>query len=153
VTTLENFTFGDTPTPQAVASFLDEVLSLGEAFDVSPHELSGRARHPPLRGRDDADVPRAGRRAGGDGAVLQRVQIPAAAAVVRDPGKFDAGGRNSCARLLAQSQKRKTWFKIDLRPRRRAIGAPREKMVAALNYLEEQGDLCSRSRACGRGIG
>src|SRR5207237_10562536 len=32
VMTLENFTFGDTPTPQAIASFLDEVLGQGEAF-------------------------------------------------------------------------------------------------------------------------
>src|SRR5688572_29091450 len=41
VTTLENFTFGDTPTPQAAVSFLDEVLGLGAAFDVSSYELSG----------------------------------------------------------------------------------------------------------------
>jgi len=40
--TLENFTFGDTPTSESVANLLDEVLGLGPVFDVSVYELSSR---------------------------------------------------------------------------------------------------------------
>ena len=48
-TVLENFTFGDTPTPQAVAGLLDHVLGNGqERFDISTYELSGQFDVRPL---------------------------------------------------------------------------------------------------------
>src|SRR5207253_1878754 len=37
---LENFTFGDTPTPEAISGLVDHVLTLGDSFDVSFYELS-----------------------------------------------------------------------------------------------------------------
>ena len=40
VTTLENFAYGDTPTPEAIGSLLDDVLGRGDVFDVSTYELS-----------------------------------------------------------------------------------------------------------------
>lgn len=39
---LENFTFGDTPTPDALRSLIEEVLRQGEEFDVSVYDLSQR---------------------------------------------------------------------------------------------------------------
>ena len=38
--TLENFTYGDTPTPEAVRQLVDHVLRRGREFDVSVYELS-----------------------------------------------------------------------------------------------------------------
>jgi ATP-dependent DNA helicase RecQ len=55
--------------------------------------------------------------------------------------KFDARRANFLRGMLAQAQKAKTWFKLDVSRVTAATGAPREKVVAALNYLEEQGDL------------
>jgi ATP-dependent DNA helicase RecQ len=43
--------------------------------------------------------------------------------------------------MLARAQKARTWFKLDVLDAAAATGSPREKIVAALNYLEEQGDL------------
>ena len=43
--TLENFTYGDTPTAESVESLLAEVLSLGDVFDVSTYDLLRPARH------------------------------------------------------------------------------------------------------------
>ena len=40
LTVLENFIYGDTPTPQAVRNLLDHVLRLGPRFDLSVHDLS-----------------------------------------------------------------------------------------------------------------
>ena len=40
LTTLENFAFGDTPTPEAVASLVEEVTGQGAEFDVSTYDLS-----------------------------------------------------------------------------------------------------------------
>ncbi|TAE77960.1 MAG: RecQ family ATP-dependent DNA helicase [Verrucomicrobia bacterium] len=38
--TLENFIHGDTPSPTATRHFVDHVLRLGRDFDISPYELS-----------------------------------------------------------------------------------------------------------------
>lgn len=39
--TLENFIYGDTPSPGAVSRVLDQVLNRGEHFDISRYELAG----------------------------------------------------------------------------------------------------------------
>jgi ATP-dependent DNA helicase RecQ len=39
-TTLENFVYGDTPDPSAIASLVDEVLDAGDEIDVTARELS-----------------------------------------------------------------------------------------------------------------
>ena len=141
VTTLENFTFGDTPTPQAVASFLDEVLGMGPAFDVSSYELSAAhdirqlvvetvLTYLELGGVLEATGPFYGE-------YKFQPQKPSAEMLA----KFDARRAEFLRSLFAQAQKGKTWFKLDLAKAGAAVGAPREKIVAALNYLEEQGDL------------
>ncbi len=50
VPTLENFAFGDTPTPEAIAALLDEIFANGDGaqFAVSEYELSGRLDVRPL---------------------------------------------------------------------------------------------------------
>ena len=48
ITTLENFTFGDTPTSKAIAYLLEQVFAQGQEFDVSVYELSGQADVRPL---------------------------------------------------------------------------------------------------------
>ena len=41
LTTLENFAYGDTPTTEAVASLVDDLLDRGDEFDVATYDLSG----------------------------------------------------------------------------------------------------------------
>ena len=48
VVTLENFSYGDTPTPEAVAAMVRDVLGRGAVFDVSEYELSTRHDVRPL---------------------------------------------------------------------------------------------------------
>lgn len=45
---LENFTFGDTPTPQALRLLADHLLRQGEEFDLSLYDLSGSMDIRPL---------------------------------------------------------------------------------------------------------
>ena len=42
VVTLENFSYGDTPDPESVASITDELLRQGAEFDVSVYDLAQR---------------------------------------------------------------------------------------------------------------
>ena len=73
VVTLENFSYGDTPDPESIASFVADVLERGEAFDVAVHELSRRARHSPSRGQDSSYLSRIERRRRVDRSVLLRL--------------------------------------------------------------------------------
>jgi ATP-dependent DNA helicase RecQ len=141
VATLENFTFGDTPTPQAVASFLDEVLSQGPAFDISAHELSAAHDIRPLVVETMLTYLELGGVLEATGPFYNEYKFQPTKPSAEILAKFDARRADFLRSLLGQSQKGKTWFKIDLARAGAAIGAPREKMVAALNYLEEQGDL------------
>ncbi|HYE17949.1 MAG TPA: RecQ family ATP-dependent DNA helicase, partial [Tepidisphaeraceae bacterium] len=46
--TLENFTYGDTPTARSIGGMLADVLGQGPVFDVSTYDLSGRFDIRPL---------------------------------------------------------------------------------------------------------
>jgi ATP-dependent DNA helicase RecQ len=43
--------------------------------------------------------------------------------------------------LFKRARKKKVWFELDVAAASVALKAPRERIVAALNYLDEQGDL------------
>ena len=42
VPTLENFVYGDTPTPESLRGFIEEILSLGPEFALKEYDLSAR---------------------------------------------------------------------------------------------------------------
>ena len=48
VITLENFSYGDTPEPETVGEFTHHIFEMGETFDISEYELSGRFDVRPL---------------------------------------------------------------------------------------------------------
>jgi ATP-dependent DNA helicase RecQ len=141
VTTLENFTFGDTPTPQAVSSFLDDVLGRGELFDVSTYDLSGTHDIRPLVAETMLTYLELGGVLEGTGPFYGEYKFQPLRPSGEILAKFDARRAEFLRSIFAQAQRGKTWFKLDLARVTAATGAAREKVVAALNYLEEQGDL------------
>ena len=42
VATLENFVYGDTPTPESLRGFIEEILSLGPEFSIKEYDMSTR---------------------------------------------------------------------------------------------------------------
>jgi ATP-dependent DNA helicase RecQ len=141
VTVLENFTYGDTPTPEAVAGLVDELLGQGERFDVSPYDLSGAHDIRPLVVDTVLTYLEL------DGVIestgpfyneYKFVPLKSSADIL---AKFDARRAAFLRKLLAQARKLQKWFSIDIAQTALATSEPREKVVAALNYLEEQGDL------------
>ena len=55
--------------------------------------------------------------------------------------KFAEDRARFLAELFRKAKKAKTWYTVDLASVSAEIGEPRERLVMALNYLEEQGDL------------
>ena len=141
VVTLENFSYGDTPTAGQVAALVKDVLEQGDVFDVSEYELSGRHDVRPLVVRT----------------LLTYLEL---AGVIRSTGpfysqykfqpqkssqeifeRFDRQRADFLRSVFRHARKGRTWFTLDVDRTGRAIGEARQRIIAALGYLEESGDL------------
>jgi ATP-dependent DNA helicase RecQ len=139
--TLENFTFGDTPTPAAVASLLREVLGLGEQFDVSTYDLSGAHDIRPLVVETVMTYLELDGILETTGPFYSEYKFQPTKPSAEILAKFDERRVRFLKQIFAHAEKGKTWFKLNVLGVAADTGEPREKVVAALNYLEEQGDL------------
>ena len=54
---------------------------------------------------------------------------------------FDPARRDFLLRLFGHAKRGRTWYTLDTTEAALALREPRERIVAALNYLEEQGEL------------
>ena len=144
LTVLENFTYGDTPTPEALHDLLEELLdgrTTGEIFDISAYELS--ARHD-IR---QLVVSTALTYLELDGLIAATAPFYTTYQwkFLRTPeeilGRFDAERRSFLERLFALAKVGRVWKSVVLAEAVAALGCERERVVKALTYLEEKGDL------------
>jgi ATP-dependent DNA helicase RecQ len=138
---LQNFTFGDTPTPLAVEQLLQSVLRQGTEFDISHYDISRATDIRPL--------------------VLETVLTHLELAGILQPlGSFYstyqvafqenrerilAGHtperRQFLAALFDTGKKGSKWLTLDVVDAEAQLGQPRERILKALNYLQEAGDI------------
>lgn len=144
LTVLENFTYGDTPAPEALRDLLGELLkgrSAGDLFDLSAYELSARhdirqlvvstaLTYLELDGLIEATTP-----------FYTTYQWKFRRPPEEILGRFDAGRREFLEQLFAQAKVGRTWNSVVLADAVAALGGDRERVVKALTYLEEKGDL------------
>ncbi len=144
LTVLENFTYGDTPTPEALRDFLKELLqgrTAGEAFDISTYELSARhdiralvvstaLTYLELEGFIAATAPFYT-------TYQWKFQRPAEEIL----GRFDGERREFLERLFGLAKVGRIWNSVVLADAAAALGGERERVVKALTYLEEKGDV------------
>jgi ATP-dependent DNA helicase RecQ len=138
---LENFTFGDTPTPEALRSLIEEVLRQGEEFDVSVYDLSQRhdirnlvvetvLTYLELDGVLRSTKPFY--------AEYRLSWVRAQADVLR---KYDPERREFLSKMLACGVFARKWTRLDVHQAALSLKQPRERLIRALNHLEEEGDL------------
>jgi ATP-dependent DNA helicase RecQ len=139
--TLENFTFGDTPTPDAVAGILKDVLSLGEQFDVSTSELSSAHDTRPLVVETLLTYLQLDGYLASTGPFYSEYKFQSRQPLEEIFQKFDANRAHFLRRVFKHARRAKTWSNIDIHATALSLGEPRERVVAAINYFEEQGDL------------
>lgn len=144
LTVLENFTYGDTPTPEALRDLLEELLAgrtAGAAFDVSAYELSARhdirqlvvstaLTYLELDGLIAATAPFYT-------TYQWKFRRPAADILAR----FDPERRAFLEKLFALAKVGRVWHSVVLAEAALALGGERERVVKALVFLEEKGDL------------
>lgn len=136
--TLENFVYGDTPTPAAVSSMVHEVLSQQGDFDLSTYELSAAHDMRQLVVRTlltylEID----GLIEGGSPFYANyRFQPKMPSAQLLD--HFTGERRSFVASILRCARKAKTWFDLDIDHAAKVTQSDRQRIITALDYLGER---------------
>jgi ATP-dependent DNA helicase RecQ len=142
VPTLENFAYGDTPTRTALAGLLEEVLEheKGEQFAVSEYELSARYDVRPLVLKTVLTYLEL------DGILRQGTPFyagyrlrPVAGSLDEVIDRFDSARADFLRRVVAAGKTGRTWTSIDPEATAASVGEERGRILAALEYLEQQG--------------
>ncbi len=143
VPTLENFVFGDTPTHEALEGLLAEVLDRpeGAEFAVSEYELSTRHDVRPLVLKTVLTYLEL------DGVLRQgtpfyagyRLRPLGEASLEEVAGSFDEARAGFLRRLLATGKTGRIWTTLAPDDAAAALGEERSRIVAALEYLDQQG--------------
>ncbi|WNG26953.1 RecQ family ATP-dependent DNA helicase [Cystobacter fuscus] len=141
VVVLENFTYGDTPTPEAVAGVLEHVLGQGDTFDVSLHELSQTHDVRPLVIETLMTYLELDGLLESTGPFYTEYKFQALRPLDEVFAGFDASRADFLRRVFALAEPKRTWSLLKLDDISRKLGEPRARIIAALNYLEEQGAL------------
>jgi ATP-dependent DNA helicase RecQ len=141
VVALENFSYGDTPTMTAVESFLRDVLGRGDPFDVSVYELAGDYDIRILVVQTLLTYLELEDLAHSTGPFYTGVKFQPQKTSKKILETFDERRADFLRRVFRQAKKGKTWWSLDVHAIAEAIGEPRERIVSAISYLEERGDL------------
>jgi ATP-dependent DNA helicase RecQ len=142
VPTLENFAFGDTPTREALAGLLADVLQhpVGAEFAVSEYDLSVRHDLRPLVLRTALTYLEL------DGVLRQGTPFyagyrlrPTGNSFEEAFGRFDESRARFLRRLIESGKEGRTWTSLAPDEAAAALGEERGRIVAALEYLDQQG--------------
>ena len=142
VPTLENFAYGDTPTRDALAGLLAEVFARedGAQFDVAEYDLSTRHDVRPLVLKTILTYLEL------DGLLEQGTPFYAGYSLRPTQGSlddvfagFDPERAAFLERVVASGKTARIWTTVNPAEAAAALGEDRDRIVAALGYLEEQG--------------
>ncbi len=139
--TLENFVHGDTPEPDQVRACIDHILARTDWFACSIHELAREFDMRPLVIKtlltylELAEVIRS------TGPFYSQYLIQPQKSSAEILARFDPARQEFLRQVFSCCEKRQTWFAIDLDQASEKTGSPRKRIITALDYLEQCGDL------------
>jgi ATP-dependent DNA helicase RecQ len=141
ITVLENFTFGDTPDATSIRAIADRVLANASEFDVSVYELSRAHDVRPvvvetlLTYLELADVIEATE------PFYNEYQFTLLKSSREILDRFDTARAEFLGGLFATAVKAEKWFSLDLAKVAGKLKTTRGRIIKALTFLQEQGDL------------
>jgi len=141
VVTLTNFTYGDTPTPAAVGALLAELLDAGAEFNISVYELSQRHDMRPLVVETLLTYLELEGVLHATGPFYTAFRFQPRRPWHEIVADFDAARAAFLRAIYRQAREGRTWHTLEVELAAQALGTPRERVVKALGYLEERGDL------------
>ncbi len=139
VPTLENFAYGDTPTERALRGVIADVLGAGDSFALNLNELGDRHDMRPLVLRtaltylELLGVLRQGT------PFYSGYRFRPGLALDEIVARFSGEPAEFLARLLNAAKAGRTWLSFDPEALAAQLGQPRERVVRALEVLEQRG--------------
>ena len=139
VPTLENFSYGDTPTGNALRGLLEDLLARGPEFDVSIYDLSFRhdIRQLVLRTALTYLELRGVLRQGTPFYAGYEVQL--LRPLTEITGEFAGPHGKFVADVFAHARRGTKWYALNPDDVAAALNTERRRVVRALEYLEERG--------------
>ena len=141
IVTLENFSYGDTPAPETVGALVDELLAEGERFDISVYDLAQRHDVRDLVVKTLLTYLELEGILQSTGPFYSQFKFQAQRPSQEIQAQFDPERAEFLARLFRCARPGRTWLTIDADDAARQLAEPRARIVAAIDYLEQQGDL------------
>ena len=141
IVTLENFSYGDTPTPEAVDALVADVLDRGQVFDVSIYELSSAHDVRPLVVKTLLAYLELENVIQATGPFYSEFKFQPRKESREILARYDAQRADFLRSIFSHARKGHTWFSLNIEQVSRATGETRDRIVKALGYLEETGDL------------
>lgn len=138
---LQNFVYGDTPTLVALKKFTEILFAYQDVFDISLYELSNQCDIRPLVLRTLLTRLELDGYLRGGTPFYANYQFKPLMSSEEILSRFNEERRQFIAGIFKQAVKNRIWFQIDLEAASRNLGSPRQRLVAALDYLGEQGML------------
>jgi ATP-dependent DNA helicase RecQ len=149
--TLENFIYGDTPTSAAVRHLVDHVLRLGEEFDLSVYELSTVNDIRPLVVTTLLTY----LELEGVIAATRPFYSRFAVRLLRDfehlLSGYDTRRKSFLRKIFAAAKEGRSWITFEIDEVARETGESRDRIVSALTYLEEAGDVALKKSGIRQG--
>jgi len=139
--TLENFVYGDTPTAAAVGSFVRDVFAQDDAFDVSLSALSRQHDLRDLVARTLLTYLELQGHLEGGTPFYSSYRFQPKKSSQQILAEFSGQRRAFLAQILRHARKARTWFDLDVDQAAADMHEPRERIIAALDYLGEQNML------------
>jgi ATP-dependent DNA helicase RecQ len=139
VSTLENFAYGDTPTHTALRGLITELLQAGPTFHVSLTSLSSRhdirllvlrtaLTYLELLGVLHQGTP-----------FYSAYEVSPRLSPAEIAAQFEGERADFVASIFAAAKKGRVWYALDPGAVAEALGESRDRVVRALEYLEEKG--------------
>ena len=138
---LENFVYGDTPEPGNVPKFVDHILGQEAMFSCSIYELSGLFDMRPLVVKTLLTYLELEGLLASTGPFYSSYSFKPLRPSAEILPRFDAERQAFLKKLFSCAVRQKIWFSIDLDEAAQRTSSPRKRVITALDYLEQQGDL------------
>lgn len=141
LTVLENFSYGDTPDYHAVVDLTTMIIQQDELFSVSTSELSYQYDMRPLVVNTLLTYLELEKVIASTGPFYTTYQFIPQRSSQEIFARFDRERAEFLQTMFSCAQKGRKWFSLDIDEVMKKTASPRKRIVTALNYLEETGNL------------
>ncbi len=138
---LENFVYGDTPEERRIRDMVDFILGQDKTFDCSLYELANRFDMRPLVVKTLLTYLEIEGVIQSTGPFYASYKFKPLKPSQKIFARFDTDRQNFLRNLFSCAVKANIWYTIDLQEAVQKTKSPRKRIITALDYLEQTGDL------------